>query len=1003
MQSPLALRAFPLGLACSMLMLSSCGSGASTGENTPPIDAADAADSADSTAPGDDADTGSPSEGGDDGASDSTAADGAPDSTPDATNDGGPRVCLPKTCAELAATCGPQGDGCGNLIQCGNCKAPQTCGGGGTPSACGGDSKCVPKTCADWKADCGPVSDGCGGLVQCGDCGAGKSCGGGGTPGVCGGSTGCVPTTCALQGVNCGPIGDGCGGLLQCGACGGAQSCGGGGSPGVCGTSTTGADAGSACVPTTCALLGVTCGPEGDGCGGQLDCGTCTAPKTCGGGGVPSQCGGASGCVPHTCAQLGIDCGPAGDGCGGTIQCGSCTAPKTCGGGGSPGVCGGSNACVPKTCAQLGVNCGPTGDGCGGLLQCGSCTVPQICGGGGQPGVCGPTTGVGSCTGLCLLQQSCPGSGVTTTVTGTVYAPNGTDPLFGALVYVPNGGASPTYGVSAFTPGVHCGQCGSEVSGTPLVSTKTAPDGTFTLQNVPVGSNIPLVIQLGRWRRKVTIPSVGACTTTALSANQTRLPTVQAEGDPADNIPLMAFSTGQVDGLECVLLKVGISPSQFSNPASQGGLGRVRLYTGEGAAGAQISATTPSATQLYGSQAEINQYDTVFFPCQGAAYTKNAAQQAVVLNYANAGGRVFATHYSYTWLINPTPSGSTNPFLATANWTPGAGTIGDQTGFVNTAFPRGQALAQWLQIVGASTAYAQIPVNTLRTDFTGVVAPSLLWLTLGGPSPSFTWPMHYTFDTPVGNTPATQCGRVLFDDFHVENATSNTGLVFPAECAAGPMTAQERLLEFMIFDLGSCLSPTVVTPPTCTPLTCSQQGLNCGPADDGCGNQLSCGACSAPQTCGGGGQPSVCGGTACAALSCTSQGIQCGPAGDGCGNLIQCGNCPSGQTCGGGGLPGKCGKSTCTKVTCASQGVQCGPAGDGCGGVLLCGDCPTNQQCGQCSAPGTCGSCCVPTTCAKLGYDCGPAGDGCGGALDCGTCTAKETCGGGGAAGRCGS
>jgi hypothetical protein len=40
--------------------------------------------------------------------------------------------------------------------------------------------------------------------------------------------------------------------------------------------------------------------------------------------------------------QLGYNCGPAGDGCGGTLQCGTCSAPQTCGGGGTPNVCGGS-------------------------------------------------------------------------------------------------------------------------------------------------------------------------------------------------------------------------------------------------------------------------------------------------------------------------------------------------------------------------------------------------------------------------------------------------------------------------------------------------------------------------------------------------------------------------------------------------------------------------------------------------------------------------------------
>ena len=44
----------------------------------------------------------------------------------------------------------------------------------------------------------------------------------------------------------------------------------------------------------------------------------------------------------------------------------------------------------------------------------------------------------------------------------------------------------------------------------------------------------------------------------------------------------------------------------------------------------------------------------------------------------------------------------------------------------------------------------------------------------------------------------------------------------------GPMTPQETLLAFMLVDLTSC-----VTPPKCTPRTCAQQNITCGPAGDG--------------------------------------------------------------------------------------------------------------------------------------------------------------------------
>jgi hypothetical protein len=46
--------------------------------------------------------------------------------------------CTPLTCAKVGANCGQVADGCGGVLSCGNCIAPQTCGGGGTANVCGG-------------------------------------------------------------------------------------------------------------------------------------------------------------------------------------------------------------------------------------------------------------------------------------------------------------------------------------------------------------------------------------------------------------------------------------------------------------------------------------------------------------------------------------------------------------------------------------------------------------------------------------------------------------------------------------------------------------------------------------------------------------------------------------------------------------------------------------------------------------------------------------------------
>ena len=254
-------------------------------------------------------------------------------------------ACKPRTCAGVGANCGPVGDGCGGLVQCGTCNAPDSCGGGGHASQCGHGGGCVPKTCADVGATCGPIGDGCGGIVDCDvcpiadagadaadassnatcGCASPQTCGGGGVPSKCGGSQGCVPLTCGQQNITCGKTGDGCGNVIDCGDCGSGESCG-AVTPSKCGASG-GADGGGSCQPKTCADFGVDCGPAGDGCGGLLDCGSCSGAQTCGGGGVPSKCGGSAGCIPRTCAQVGVNCGPIGDGCGNVLQCGTCTRP----------------------------------------------------------------------------------------------------------------------------------------------------------------------------------------------------------------------------------------------------------------------------------------------------------------------------------------------------------------------------------------------------------------------------------------------------------------------------------------------------------------------------------------------------------------------------------------------------------------------------------------------------------------------------------------------------
>jgi hypothetical protein len=654
-----------------------------------------------------------------------------------------------------------------------------------------------------------------------------------------------------------------------------------------------------------------------------------------GDGGAGDGAGGDGGCGLQTCMSQQAMCGPIGDGCGGMIDCGGCPTGETCGGGGVLFTCGSASGgvdagvCTKRTCQQAGAQCGVVPDNCGGVTaDCGPCPTGEVCGAGGVPNQCGGPP----CVGLCGQQAACNGM-PKTTISGTVTAPGHTnvglwgnpDPVYGALVYVPNGAAGPPgYGVTAFPSGVACDSCSSLVSGDPLVSVVTGVDGKFTLPNAPCGTNIPLVIQLGRWRRQITIPSVACCADTALTNTQTHLPRNHTgeTGDLRSDIPLMAFSTGNVDTLHCVLRKIGVEDGEFSDPS---GTGRVRFYADNGAV---ISATTPAAGALYGSAAELAKYDMALFECVGNKAPKQAADQQRLIDFADAGGRVFATHFSYVWLTNSdgmTAASNTapKPWFQTASWFVDQGSFTSATGLVDQTLQgdpatqtRRKAFASWLTQVGASTTPGQIPVNVVRNDFTAVSAapatkagtPAQQWLYSSGQP--FTGPLHYTFDTPVSYAPdpapTKQCGRVLYSDFHVSDAVSG-GIKFPAECTDGKMNAQEKTLEFMLFDLASCVGPPLGA---CTPRTCQDFGYTCGQSGDGCadGVILNCGTGTCPQgqTCGGGGL-NVCGGNICTPRTCLSAGAQCGIIGNGCNGTVDCGGCPTNQTCGGGGIANQCG------------------------------------------------------------------------------------------------
>jgi hypothetical protein len=991
-------------------------------------------------------------------------------------------ACQPLTAAvACAGTCGLVSNGCGpevagGIIDCEaaslGCSGGNTCGGAGVPNTCGqgGIQTCTPiaQNVACGSRECGFVANGCGAAY---DCSGGSGCAGGSqcVDGQCEAVQGCTALTqqAACAGKECGIVGDNCGGTYTCNTC---------TSPEACGAITAfqcDIPPGQGCVARTqqVACAGKECGIAYDGCGtapgNTFNCGNsggaCPGGQFCGAQHA-YECDAPApppACTPNgaTCASLGWACGVAVGNCGQLIDCSTegrvCNSTQTCVGG----------VTSATTCASV---LGDDEDACP----------------------------------LCNAVPACS-SGVTR-LTGRVIAPGQTDANSANQVRVPNAfvyilrsndaASLPT--ISTGLPssnGLSCDRCDEQDLGPLLVGAVSDANGNFTLEgNIPVGSQFLLVTKVGKFRRaqRMTLQPGAACTTTALPTtmstvnetagqgaddNPTRLPRSMTDGVGV-NIPRMAVTTGRIDAMECVFYKMGLAQAEFGNfnvaPAH-----RIDLYRGvNGTEGAAIDGSTPGDVALYNDLTRLEAYDMVVSDCEGQSWDSNFAQRGngddnsqggKVRQYVNRGGRMFLSHLSFSWLNgNGTTAYNSGTSLATGLSAAGTwDTAYTATGNLNTAgtgvvsifgtrprvSPRIQTFADWL-VNENVTCSGSGPGCTAHPNYTfPITDPRSMNTSIAAGTEEFVYRsdanlrvQQFSFNTPFGAPAQAACGRVAYSGFHVAATGGSTNpfqnVTFPAHCT-GDLTSQEKILLFMLFDLGTCVGQPP-EPPECTKLSC---GDECGVIPDGCGGTLDCGACPpivscVPTTCaaqgvacstiadGCGGviecdcnvchpidQTAACAGkcgyqsdgcsnvyfcgncpNGCVPLTACPTGIECGTIGDGCDGTLNCGSCPNTELCGAHD-PNVCDPPTCRPLSCYElPNVGCGVVGNGCGASINCGTCPSGQICTVVNGvPNQCAGCIPksqPQACAG-GLECGLVGNGCGGTVDCGTCPSGEFCG----------
>jgi hypothetical protein len=389
-----------------------------------------------------------------------------------------------------------------------------------------------------------------------------------------------------------------------------------------------------------------------------------------------------------------------------------------------------------------------------------------------------------------------------TTVTGTVYDPAAQRGLYNVFVYVPNRALDP------IATGPVCTACQAPASGKPIASATTDSKGKFTIKNVPAGGNIPLVMQLGKWRRRINIPQVQQCQANVLSdKNLTRLPKKQGEGNADSNIPQIAFATG-CDWAECFLNRtIGIDPSEFTGPS---GKGRVHIYKGHDD-GQQPVASPGDAYAFWGNYASMKKYDLIFNACECSPDDRTAGGQypqayTNMKQYIDGGGRFFGTHYHYNWFAQPTGPAD---YQMQAPWLTNVGF--NSSGFmIDTSFPRGKAFADWAQANAVTTTYGQIDVTDTRNDVAGLnggmqgngtYKNSTQWIY----HPS-NQTLYFSFNAPTAKPVKDQCGRAVFSDVHLSGDTYPASGSFPGYCAgATGHDKDEQALEFLFFDLSSCV------------------------------------------------------------------------------------------------------------------------------------------------------------------------------------------------------
>lgn len=352
------------------------------------------------------------------------------------------------------------------------------------------------------------------------------------------------------------------------------------------------------------------------------------------------------------------------------------------------------------------------------------------------------------------LVSTSPGQ---TTLRGKTYAPNGTLPLAGVLVYETDSPPAP------IPDGTYCDSCRVLPAGTFVQS---GADGSFELMG-HAGTRY-LVTEKGQFRRVRTI-EVGADGTVQDVAKEiTTLPGATAAGvngqdDTIARIAMMAEQTpGDHDAIQQALAALGITSwTSFEND-----LGKV-------------------------TEENLRKYHIALFPCDGSPRNKpGSAERAALRAFVQAGGKVYASDWSHQFVDEPFKEFFKNP---NRTWAADTGAQAPAGKYVD------DGLKAWLGNVSPGENPEATHFEGVWSTYLGVKAADVPDATgaLHSVTPhvyaSVTENSGLYYSKEAATSMQFGCGRALLSTFHVHGGSSANLLM------------QEKALLYMLLDVSTCI------------------------------------------------------------------------------------------------------------------------------------------------------------------------------------------------------